>query len=213
MLFSCFILTRFLQYIEINDKYKLSVLLLVSISSIVSLPFQLKNTFYYLFYFNAGIVLFKNREVINRKLANLKGILLVAVVFIIAFIPLTKLREDITVLFQTEQVLLKMASLCTYNLARIIYASLAVLLIYIIATYLINKSFKIGNNLLSFNKCCFGVYLIHQFVLKYMYYRTSIPSLLGIYALPWVSFIGAFFVSIIITVLFRSNKIGRFLIG
>lgn len=58
---------------------------------------------------------------------------------------------------------------------------------------------------------CYGVYIVHQFILIYLYYHTSYPVAVGSYLLPWVSFLVTLVSSVILVYAFRKMRIGRIL--
>lgn len=54
---------------------------------------------------------------------------------------------------------------------------------------------------------------MQQFILKYLYYKTSIQSIIEYNYIPWIGFICALILSIITTHYLLRTKIGKFLIG
>jgi hypothetical protein len=60
---------------------------------------------------------------------------------------------------------------------------------------------------------CMGVYLLQQFLLKYLYYYTMLPNILGAYLLPWVGFIIALILSTVLTFIMRKTSVGRIILG
>ena len=53
----------------------------------------------------------------------------------------------------------------------------------------------------------FGVYLFHQIIIEVLLYKTSLPSAIGPYWLPWMSFIIALFGSVLLVQLLRKLNI------
>jgi len=60
---------------------------------------------------------------------------------------------------------------------------------------------------------CMGVYLCQQFILKAVYYKTTIPQVVDPYVLPWVSFVFTLIISVFVSFLLRKTKLGRTVIG
>ena len=65
---------------------------------------------------------------------------------------------------------------------------------------------------IHFNVLSMGVYVFHQFVLMYLYYHTSLPTICGSYLLPWVAILITFPTSIILSHFFRLNRIGKYIL-
>jgi len=59
---------------------------------------------------------------------------------------------------------------------------------------------------------CMGVYVFQQFVLEIVYYHTTIPLLIPNYVLPILGFVMSLFISLILSYLLRSTKLGKKLI-
>lgn len=90
---------------------------------------------------------------------------------------------------------------------------LGVIAIYSLTNWLlITKQMKVFKMIVNLNTYCFGIYLFQQFILIALYYYTETPSLIGPYVLPWVGFIMALSVSILLSYYFRLTKIGKALI-
>lgn len=63
------------------------------------------------------------------------------------------------------------------------------------------------------NSLCYGVYIVHQFVLVYIYYKSEFVHHLNAYALPWVVLAITVVSSLFLSYLLLKTKVGRFLIG
>ena len=75
------------------------------------------------------------------------------------------------------------------------------------------RSEKLQNIVENVGAMSFGIYLVHQMILKFIYYSSPIPLLVGTYTLPWVGFILAFTSSVLVVYVVRKTKVGKFLIG
>lgn len=72
------------------------------------------------------------------------------------------------------------------------------------------KSYPI---LLTLSGYCYGVYIYHQFILKYLYYKTSFSNHFSLELIPWIGFLIALLLSLLCCHITLRTKIGRFLIG
>lgn len=213
MLFWCFIATYFLLKLKVRDELKLALLFCCSVISFVPLPLGMTTTMYYMFFFFLAFFVWKHRQVVIEKLVNIKSIVWLSILFVVLFIPLTLLREQIVLRLSTiSTITLKAAYLCLTNLARIIYATVGLLLLYVVVLYLL-KYIKVPVWLVKLNALCMGVYLFQQFVLQFIYYKTTIPQYVGEYWLPWIGFVMAVMISLILTFILHKFKLGRMLVG
>lgn len=60
---------------------------------------------------------------------------------------------------------------------------------------------------------CYGVYIIHQFVLQYLYYKTTLPLKIEAVYLPWLVLALALGISVILSACMLKTRLGRYLIG
>lgn len=207
MLFWCFVGGWFLVRWNISDRYKIILLLLLSSLSFVSLPLRIGSAMYYMLFFYLGVYLQKTSDRAGiMKWSSIIGYwLLFAVVFVLA----QKIIGAISVLDTT--IIEKTIRFEVGNILKIIYAisgSWALLLTsrrYVRTHELSNFSLKLGS-------CCFGVYIFQQFVLQVIYYKTDIPIFVGPVVLPWLGFVIASIVSILLSMIFLNTKLGKKLI-
>ena len=61
---------------------------------------------------------------------------------------------------------------------------------------------------MKLSNCCFGVYIFQQFILKLLN-QSILPLCTGAYLYPWIAFIVTLFISLILTILIRTTKLGR----
>lgn len=67
--------------------------------------------------------------------------------------------------------------------------------------------------LITLSGYCYGVYIYQQFILKFLYYKTSLPIVVDELMLPWIAFIITLTLSLSLCWLTLRTRIGRFLIG
>ncbi len=208
MLFWCFIFGWLISRIKIKEYFKVIILLCLSVFSIVPLPLQLKETSYYLFFFYLASFIYTHKIFIQRNFMNEKTIIVIGVLFFISFFVLTPIRE---VILDSSSFLLydRFIRLFIYKSSRIIYSTLGLCFFFIICLYVIEKGVKLPNTIIKLNTLCMGIYLLQQFILKFLYFYTSEPSFFGVFIYPWVGFVCALIISTAITYIVRLTKIGR----
>lgn len=208
MLFWCFVATYFLLKVRMKEEIKLIGLLCLSIfpSSLIPLPFRMASTMYYLFYFYLAYYIWNHRKLVVKGLATKKIIISGSILFLIVFISFNIVLRDNTL---SHTVIISLIN----KLGKIIYATIGVLLFYISIMYIIKQKRNIPNWFVKLNVLCMGIYLFQQFILKLFYYKLPMPELLGTYWLPWVGFLVALLLSILLTFLLRKSQVGRWLVG
>lgn len=100
------------------------------------------------------------------------------------------------------------------NISKLIYSSIGVLMtLVIVGLYEKKRTTPLKNWVIIIGELCMGVYILHQFFLKAMYYYTELPFLIGPYWLPWVGFCVTLLGSVLLSWILRQTKLGRILIG
>ena len=213
MLFWCFVFSFFIFKINIKEEIKLIFLFCISICSFIPLPLRLNSAMFYLLFFYLGFYVINNKQKIINKLANKKGLIVGTLSFVLIFIVSTLLREHIYSIEATS-IINKAANWSVLNFIRIILATTGLLLFYVLINYLIEvKQYSTPQWVLKLNMFSFGIYLFHQFVLKYLYYETFLPMMFGTYWLPIVGLVIALIASIGLSNLFLKTSLGKSLIG
>lgn len=95
---------------------------------------------------------------------------------------------------------------------NIIYSSIGIAFWYVITVIISQKVVEVPKFIMLFNTLSMGVYVLHQFVLMFLYYHTSLPDICGTYLLPWIAISIALPTSVILSYIFRLSKIGKSLI-
>lgn len=200
MLFWCFIITWLLSKTKINKSLVLIALFALSIAAVLPIPLKFNAVFHYLPYFYLGVAVFDYKP----QKCTLRKAMLLLIVFILFLVLVTLYRE-------THPILALWKKMVLWYLKQI-YAAIGTMGIFVICKLLGEKK-EISAGLLQFNVCCFGIYIFHQFILKLIYYKTSMPLFCGTYWLPWMGLFCTFIVAFGLTWLFRKTQIGRFLFG
>lgn len=210
MLFWCFVGVVILNKIKIGDGWKLLFLILINLFWPLSLPFQLGATTNYIFYFYLGYVIYKHSERIKEVITP-KSLVISWIIFIVVFVLLRPLKETIVIGDQDIR-LYRLLTGSARSTCQLIYATIGTITFYITTVYYTRKK-QLSKFTITLASCCFGIYLIHQFLLKALYYNTDFASIVGPYWLPWLGFIIVLPISYLLATLLLKTKIGKFLIG
>ena len=213
MIFWCFVLTFILEkYIPFtNNRKKVYTILFIAfctacIPLFFSIPFGIgKMTLYYLYFF-----LGFNYKMVQRILLLNNRIFIILpllYIFLIAvYLLLSKTTEYPTCINYFLHII---------GHACQIAASLFMLLfLYFIANTKTITSFLSNKPILvKISGYCYGVYIVQQFILVYLYYFTFLPLSLDIRIVPWCFFAISLIGSILICDLLLKTRIGRYMIG
>ncbi len=210
MLFWCFLGTWLIEKINISHLWKLLFLLLLHVVVVIPIPLRLDAACSFMFYFYLGYVLFLKREAIYEKL-NVRNIMLAWFIFLIVFFVLRPLKDSFTV-GDNATLIYKGLTNMGQKFIQIVYASIGALAFYATAYYYTNNH-SLKSSTVKLAGCCFGIYLFQQFVLRFLYYKTSLPTVIGPYWLPWAGFLLALPLSYLFTLLLLKTKTGKYLIG
>lgn len=203
MLFWCFLVIWIIDRYNFYSKTLFIVLALASIVNVPSLPFGMTRMFHFAFYCYLGYTLYKNKDNL-LKYTKAKYICSLWIVYAILVIFSARL-ESIDCIYLIKNAL-KLAIACSGILALL-------LLVLKFTNKQTNKQIRIPQWIIESSKLCYGVYVFHQFILKYLYYNTNLPQAVGSYLLPWIGVTITLLVAIILTKISLKTKFGRFLIG
>lgn len=211
MLFWVTIIGFCLYKSKLNKKLLFAISLCLPAISWLPLPLRISSALYYILFFYLGMIVFRNRQSIIAKFSTSKYSITFALIFLVTF--LLGLLYEATIKPQialSTSVLVRGIGTVVGKYIRIAYALCGVSFIYIFVNYLLSvKHLILPEWIKSLNNACFGIYLFQQFILKILYYKTSLPLFVGPYLLPWVGLIVALIGSYLLTVLMRSTKLGR----
>lgn len=212
MLFWCFCGVWFIERIRISPAIVFPVLLLFSIGPHLPLPFRLGDTLYYLLYFYTGYYVQKN-SIDLSILSKHYTLIILSFLFLTLFPVLTILSESMSSLLGggNNQLVTHFVVALIRKLCRIVYASTGLLIMISFANIVCNNT-SIPSWINRISVLCMGGYIFQQFILKFVYYRTSLPSICSPYLLPWVGFIGTLALSILLSIILRRTQVGKLLI-
>lgn len=211
MLFGCFLLGYMLK----NTKYPLLVLMMeVVVSAFSRFPniFRVSQIAYYFSFFYMGMFICRYREIIQDIVTSRKNcaIIISGILYIVGLIVLLPICVQLKEYHYTTWIEGYLVSAMA-RFTNIVYATLGIVFWYII-------SLRVADVLAppfwikQFNILSMGVYVVHQFILMFLYYYTELPRICGSYSLPWVAIIIALPSSVLLSYLVRQTKIGKSLI-
>ena len=213
MLFWCFIGGYALFYLRMPEWLKLLCLLGLAIVSVPLsvLPLRIGNACYYLFFFYLGVAFYTHKDSILQFFTKDKIILtiLVYAVVVIGGLLLNRYLQSIDNSVSPWHLPILLGK----TAVKILYATVGTIMSYLVVNLIIKNRVGIGEPWITFNLCCFGVYIYHQFILEYLYYHTALPTLVGSYWLPWVGFFITLPAAFILSYATRKTKVGKLLIG
>ena len=199
-------------FIWLIDKYKPNKIITFIILSLLSVyPFHglylgLTRSIHYALYMYIGYQMWNYKGIILEKMKNNAFLYSFCAIYI--FAVLAKTYFDIYIPSNGKIVIMAFSNSLLYltSITGIMALYLAVCRITETTDY------KPSEFVLNLSAICYGMYIFHQFILKYLLYKTSLPCMLG-QLTPWVCFAITVCTSYLLTKLFMRFKFGRLLIG
>lgn len=195
-LFWCFMI----QYVLITKKVSLKfvgiVFSILCFFSFVQIPFQLGKVFYYMMFFYGGGICYKYSNIIKKYATN-RYIAIVWVLFSLSFVILNVFMEANKDIIQySDSFVVRNALRGLNNLSKALLGWNGIVALYLTCIPYCKKH-RISPIIIKIGSCGYGVYVIHQFVLVYLYRYTSFPQITGTLLMPW----GGLFITVIVSVL------------
>lgn len=212
MLFWCFVFTYLIELTGLEFKYVLPILCLATLGSVLPLPLRLNSALYYLLFFYAGFYIEKNSITIRWKTEIVLPIslLLFAITFILKLnVENTNFNIIRGGYLANSQIINKGIRIIALVISRALCASFGIVsLISISRLIVLHSDTSKWNGVIKLSNCCFGVYIFQQFVLKLLN-QSILPFCIDAYLYPWIAFIITLCISLILTILIRTTKLGR----
>lgn len=210
MLFWVFLFAYFLRVSSISNTFKVCICVGLGLFGIMPLPLRINSAFYYLQFFCLGVCFKHISFCTNRNVLVLRSVLL-WLLFFIVFFPSELLCNAIDLkLDPSSEVVAKVSLLSAKSILRTIVSYNGCIALYMISLF-ISYYKSISPFIIGVGAYCFGVYVFQQFVLKWLYYYTSLPLVTGS-LLPWIGFLITLIVSLLLTWAIRLTKIGRMIL-
>lgn len=195
------------QWLKLIGVYSLPIL------SLLPIPLGLSSAMYYIPFFYTGLVIYRLHDKIVQRLYNTLwiNILYLGVVFVLMFIATTLISRDVlSVYIDSENFILKSIAFLCRKYLQLLCAISGIISVYGLVNYLLEvKNVKVPQWVIELNTTCFGIYLFQQFILRILYYKTPLPTLVGPYWLPWVGLMATLVLSYALTKLSLKTKLGR----
>lgn len=209
MLFWCFVFLWIIHRFQPNKFWTFIIFSILSILPMPTLPFGLTRMPHFVFYAYAGYCLWIYKEKIYERFLNKKCIVFLIVSYIVLLYLNCSLKH-----FGEEGYVLPLYTKALTRILKyfIVFTGISALYL-IVCSYTSKYNFKPTNWVIQSSKICYGVYIFHQFILKYLYYQTQLPEYAGSFLLPWLALSITLPLAIILSLLFLKTKFGRFLIG
>lgn len=206
-LFWCFLLFFFLYKGKFKGTYVFIALVILCGLSFIPLPFQLNRAMYYMLFFYIGGEFWKHTAEI-KQYANIKNIIIGSIVFFTLLISVNIYMEFNLSIFNDIGYVEKAFYLTSNNLLKAILAFVGILTLFLIAS-IYTRNHSLGKWIIDIGVLGYGVYIFHQFILRWMYYNTALSDTLSGGLLPWVGLVTALLLSSLLTILLRKFEIGR----
>lgn len=100
-----------------------------------------------------------------------------------------------------------------YKTLEFMTKACGILFFIALATQMANNLQDVPKWIQNLSAMSFGVYIFHQIIIDVMYYKTSLPHLLGEIWLPWFSLLVTTLLSFMLTFFLKKTRTGKFLIG
>lgn len=209
-LFWCFCFTYILLRKKYKDKLVMMSLIAAIIVSVIYIPLQINRALYYMFFFYLGGIFWKNKDYL-RTISTAKNIFILIFIYIILLVSVNIFIEHNSLLINNISKIAAVTLRACDSFSRAVLATCGISMIYLIASWYMKKH-TLSKTVISIGTMGYGVYVFHQFILKYLYYKTPFCENLGIEFYPWAALIITIVLSLILTIVFRKTKIGRKLI-
>lgn len=205
MLFWCFIICYLLNRSNVNPKIVITILIILAVLPIPSLPFRLSSVCKYLIFFYIGSHLQTGRGI------NLSISALHLVLFGLAYCIAQYILVRVNVI--TSSTTVKILSIIGINTLKLLLGALGISIAYIATRLFLSNNKKLPQSIVLLSTFCYGVYIFHQFILKLYFYHTPVTYHIIPNVVPWFGFGVTLIISIAISYLLLRTRVGRYLIG
>lgn len=206
-LFWCFII-QYLILKDDNPKVVLPFLITALLLSVAPLPLNLNRPLYYLLFFYGGGLFWKNSQRIIAY-ATRNNIICswvwFFVVFVLSNVAIIRIADHYN---QLNSFVLRGCSLEVKTLLKAILGWSGIWALYLSALR-ISQKYQASDLIINIGTCGYGVYVFHQFILKYLYLYTGLPAISGTLCMPWIAFMITIIVSLAMTVVLRKTALGK----
>lgn len=221
MLFWCFVAVFLADLLKIKPSIMMGTAIIMALLPIPELPLRLNGLFGYFVFFYIGYAMgrgiYVEKLIYACKECQIWGLMVTYVVSVFLIGALGRDWNEMFTVFLTSSGLpsvLTKAIYATINQILTFLSGLSgMLIVYRVSMNYLVKKYPLRQWMANLSSYCFGVYLFQQFVLQYLYYKTTLASCLPHVITPWAMFFIALATSLLLTFLTLKTRIGRYLIG
>lgn len=212
MLFWVFVLSYLLNNItSLSEGRKMVLCAILSIFCWNLPSLGIGGACYYLFFFEAGAYAFNHGDAVLNCLRRRDNFWWCVISFALLFI-VTTWFTDIIYTLPTDTILNRTVSQSLLHLNLLPCSLLGIAICYVIA-YSINYSDRMIAFLGEIAACSFGIYLLHHYILEWLYFHSPYLHAVNAWIVPILSFVFVSGVSFLIVRYLRQFKIGRLVLS
>lgn len=200
MLFWCFVLLWIIGKLNIKPLTIIVIAIAMALLSNGALPLRFGITMFYFIFFLLGYYITSGKLKMLKKCTAVSSTIYLTLFIIFFFINIESDFNGIS-------------GFIINHITRLLSSFGGVMLCYTITNRYISDNTKLPDILVVFSNYSFGIYIIQQFILKYLYYYTDLPYEAGYALIPWIGCGAAMISSTLITHFSLKTKAGKFLIG
>lgn len=171
MLFWCFIFSFIIGKFRINKKIVLGLSIMLAMLPVPSLPLRLAQVTNYFPFYYAGIVIAQ----MGGGKQPLSKYVMWLIIATVTYILLQVWSLNYTI--NDESFITKIFTLCVANAIKVGLGFSGIATAYIATLLFLRNRSSLGPAFIILSTYCYGVYIFHQFLLKALYYHTSLPAI------------------------------------
>ena len=201
-LFVCFMISYVLVRVNINEKLVFFILLLIAMLSFIIPNYaRISQALYFEFFFYTGMLAKKHSFKIKSKLH--------AALLLVVVIPVLLVIKD---LFYQDSPSFIQIMIC--NALQMSCGFIGTIALFTICHYVSQEiSPQMQLFFYHFSTLSMGIYIIQEFIIRIIYYKTQLPQYLGSVLLPWITIIITLIASYMLAYFAHNHKVGKILIG
>ena len=208
MIFWCFVLCYTVERSKISPA---TILVISMLATLLPHPLQLfglGKLYHYFFYFYIGFAM-KTGYIRNLSGKNKSWILAMLAISVCLSFAIDEMR----ILWDPETVYERALRSVISGICSFVCASTMIAALYSLANRPKVLNFLERHPaLITVSGYCYGVYIYHQFILQYLYYKTDLVLAMPT-MFPWVGFAVSLVLSLLFCFLTQKTRFGRYLIG
>lgn len=209
MLFWVFVVHKLLCNILSRCKYQQYILLIISLlftylPSLIPPILGLRSFFAYYFYFVLGTFILKMVNLHTKSYSSIRK----GLVFFALFVSFWLIYY--WMIGNGNMHLSKVLIGIITKSVHIVMCATGIVSVLCVTRWLSNN-YQPSKLVKYLSSCSFGIYIFHQTILQFLYYRTGCITQMGggKILLPWMGLVISYFLSILLTVLLKKTEFGR----